>query len=247
MKIQYVSDLHLEYHDEIIKLPVTAEYLALAGDIGYPSKANYGKFIEWCSDNYKCIFLIIGNHEYYHENDMNTTKDKIVEIVSNFSNVYLLDNNKIEIEGWIVLGTTLWSHIPDIVNIDRYINDYKYINIYGMVIDSGVTNRLFESNVEWLTKEIRDADANNKKVIVISHHAPLQKGTSDPVYESTEREINYAFSSDLAVLMREPVKLWIFGHTHWTCDFIHNNVRVVTNGIGYKNERECDLGKYVDV
>lgn len=59
MKIQYMSDLHLEFgensrylkHNE---LPVTGDMLVLAGDIFYfrDRIAPMTKFWKWASDNY---------------------------------------------------------------------------------------------------------------------------------------------------------------------------------------------------
>jgi pyruvate carboxylase len=42
-----------------------------------------------------------------------------------------------------------------------------------------------------------------------------------------------AFASDLAALVREPVKLWIHGHTHESMDYELNGTRVVCNPRGY--------------
>ena len=47
IKIQYMSDLHLEIYPGFRILPeqITAEYLVLAGDIGDPSSSEYIEFI----------------------------------------------------------------------------------------------------------------------------------------------------------------------------------------------------------
>lgn len=251
MKIQYISDIHLEhYGDNFIELPIVAEYLALVGDIGYPSKNNYKEFIKWCSENYRKVFLILGNHEYYYEKDMDNVRLLVEDIISNYDNIYLLDNDKIEVEDYIILGTTLWSYVPTQYSkiIERSINDYRNINIYGMSIDRvEITNNFFNRNVKWLEKEINEAQENNKKIIVLTHHAPLIEKTSAPEYEIPDRELNYAFSSDLSYLIKEPIEVWIFGHTHWTCEFTYNNVKVVSNGIGYMNERNYVLDKFIEL
>ena len=60
MKIQYASDLHLEFADnwrylKAHPLEVTGDILLLAGDIGYLGDDNYSKhpFWDWASENYK--------------------------------------------------------------------------------------------------------------------------------------------------------------------------------------------------
>ena len=72
MKIQYASDLHLEFADNwrFLKenpLQVTGDILVLAGDIGYLGDENYSKhpFWDWASENYQQVIACMGNHEFY--------------------------------------------------------------------------------------------------------------------------------------------------------------------------------------
>ena len=68
MKIQYASDLHLEFADNwrYLKenpLQVTGEILVMAGDIGYLGDDNYTKhpFWDWASENYhQVIACMVG-------------------------------------------------------------------------------------------------------------------------------------------------------------------------------------------
>lgn len=68
MRIQYASDLHLEFAENgsYIKhnpLPVTGDILVLAGDIGYLGDENYSRhpFWNWASDwRYKMCNQSIG-------------------------------------------------------------------------------------------------------------------------------------------------------------------------------------------
>lgn len=71
MKIQYASDLHLEFADnwrylKANPLEVSGDILVLAGDIGYLGDANYSMhpFWDWASDNYKQVIACMGNHEF---------------------------------------------------------------------------------------------------------------------------------------------------------------------------------------
>jgi len=73
VKIQYVSDIHLETHHNTSKsifekiLKPSAPYLALCGDIGYPGTQLYEPFLEYCSKNFEHVFYIAGNHEFYND------------------------------------------------------------------------------------------------------------------------------------------------------------------------------------
>lgn len=96
MRIQYMSDLHLEFQEHSIflkqnEMPVTGEVLVLAGDIFYlkdkiTSRKVYGKDLvagdifylkdkitpraKWASENYRQVLIVPGNHEYYNYSDV---------------------------------------------------------------------------------------------------------------------------------------------------------------------------------
>ena len=82
MKLHIMSDIHLEYYQNVLsieqllmKIPSlydTCHYdnlkeiiLILAGDIGYILKNNYWDFLTNCCQKYKYVICIKGNHEYY--------------------------------------------------------------------------------------------------------------------------------------------------------------------------------------
>lgn len=63
MRIQVISDIHLEFIKNILKIEPKTDYLFLAGDIGKldlinSSQCLYRKFMDYVSK--------IGNHEFYH-------------------------------------------------------------------------------------------------------------------------------------------------------------------------------------
>lgn len=82
MKIQYASDLHLEFHEnsqwlkENPLIPV-GDVLVLAGDIGYLGDENYSRhpFWDWCADNFQQTIVIPGNHELYKSFDINELQE----------------------------------------------------------------------------------------------------------------------------------------------------------------------------
>lgn len=77
MKIQYASDLHLEFSDnysylKLNPLKPVGDILILTGDIGYLNDDNYSKhpFWDWASDNYRQVIVAVGNHELYRYYDL---------------------------------------------------------------------------------------------------------------------------------------------------------------------------------
>ena len=77
MKIQYMSDLHMEFQENSRylknnELPVTGDVLVLAGDIFYlrDKVTPLTKFWKWASENYRQVLIVPGNHEYYNYSDV---------------------------------------------------------------------------------------------------------------------------------------------------------------------------------
>jgi hypothetical protein len=91
IKIQCCSDLHLEFYTEMPNLITpAAPYLALLGDIGVPAKEGYEKFLLQEAEKYEKVFVIAGNHEFYHE-IQSVTLDKIQRICSQHPNLVFMN------------------------------------------------------------------------------------------------------------------------------------------------------------
>lgn len=62
MKVQILSDLHLEFGNSINLKPNT-DLLILAGDIGNITQIGFKDFFEMVSIKWKKIIYVLGNHE----------------------------------------------------------------------------------------------------------------------------------------------------------------------------------------
>lgn len=77
MKIQYCSDLHMEFRENMrfMKslpfLPV-GDVLVIAGDVGYLADKILPRlnFWKWAAENYRQVLMIAGNHEFYNNGDI---------------------------------------------------------------------------------------------------------------------------------------------------------------------------------
>lgn len=121
--------------------------------------------------------------------------------------------------------------------VKNMVQDFQQIE--GRTVDSH--NERFESDAAWLAKEVQSLQDENsmvnekkekRSILVISHHAPCVKGTSHP--QHNDSPINCAFASDVVVERDWPgVKVWVYGHTHYSTDFKKRGIRIVSNQRGY--------------
>lgn len=230
LKLQIYSDIHLELSNKIPKIKPLCDYLILAGDIGKINNNQLLNFLEYCSKNWKKVFYVLGNHEFYIGNSNYT---KILEsyetkIKKLFDNVYCLEGKYIELDENInIYGSTLWT--PTISGLDSDdFNDYVYIdkvviNAISIIQKNNLINYLNETN---------------KKTIIVSHFPPTQNNTSDPIYNGQPQNIKnyFAHKNILNEIKTDNIVCWISGHTHYSYDFIENNIRCISNQFGYKDE-----------
>ena len=99
MKIQYCSDLHIDYNGikgknlfrKFVSTRPQADILILAGDIAEAiNEELYSSFINYCCKNFKHVILVSGNHEYYNSSILDVDKFlKSLELsFSNFSYLF---------------------------------------------------------------------------------------------------------------------------------------------------------------
>jgi hypothetical protein len=84
----------------------------------------------------------------------------------------------------------------------------------------------------WLEAEL--ARPFGGKTIVVTHHGPHRLSVAE---RYAEDPVSAGFVSHLPELVREPVALWIHGHTHTSFDYTVNGTRVVCNPRGYLDRR----------
>jgi hypothetical protein len=66
--------------------------------------------------------------------------------------------------------------------------------------------------------------------VVVTHFLP----SPDSVHERYRgHPLTPYFATDCRALLRPPVRLWVHGHTHSSCDYTSAGVRVVCNPRGY--------------
>lgn len=235
MKIQYCSDLHLEFpvNKKYLKanpIKPEGEILLLAGDIiPFTEIEKENDFFNFVSDSFEHTYWIPGNHEYYRSDITERTGSFHEKIRSNIS---LLNNSAIEHEGVRLLFSTLWSKINPAFEfvIKKSMADFHLIKSNGKKITVDDYDQLHEDCRAFLAKEL--SNVTSRKTIVITHHLPTFFNYPEKYRYS---ELNTAFATELFDMI-EPsnIDYWIFGHSHEVVeDFKIGKTTLTTNQLGY--------------
>lgn len=243
MKIQYCSDLHLEFQGNknyLKRFPLKpeGEILLLAGDIVLFKMMNeQDDFFNYCSDNFETTYWIPGNHEYYHFDlaDVETPlNEKIKE------NVFLLNNQTITYKNVELVFSTLSSHIPQLYEkmVQRGVNDFYQIKNNKQNLTATDFNALHKTDFAFLQTAL--ASPTDKQRIVITHHVPTLMNYPEQYRNSN---INSAFAVELFdTIESSNASYLIYGHHHCnTPEFKIGNTTLLTNQLGYVMQNEHQL------
>lgn len=244
MKIALLSDLHIEAHEDSprLDLPEDVDVLLLAGDV--MEGVGCREWAErWHQQTGVRVGFVLGNHEYYgHE--IGQLERACREGLP--SDVQMLQCNEIQLDGYLILGATLWTDFAlygDVAVAQEaaalYMLDYGAIRIGERALTPADTVRLHEEQRGWLQARLEWACAEGLKAIVMTHHAPTAKSIA-PRYGGSKA--TPAFASDLSDWMFKawsPV-LWVHGHTHYPVDYVMGFTRIVSHPRGYPGEGGLD-------
>jgi DNA repair exonuclease SbcCD nuclease subunit len=187
MRIQLVSDLHLEFEDILIKNTNNADVLILSGDIMVASKVNkqeseYGirfrDFLKRCSFQFPHVVYVAGNHEFYSDGKFFQGLDELRAACGVHENVYFLERDTKVIDDVVFVGGTLWTDMnkydPLTLHAIRdMMNDYR-----ATVNDQAGYRRLKPADTCERHKQTVDyfkliLDQNkDKRCVVVGHHTP---------------------------------------------------------------------------
>jgi predicted phosphohydrolase len=254
LSIQLASDIHLEClaHDQPSGRKLArklvgkskAKYVALLGDIGIAVRPYYKDFLIRLSKRYTNVFVLYGNHEFYHSTTSEAL-ETIETVTKEYPNVlWLRAGHAFEVEGVKIVGDTLWSHLAEdeIEAVGYHLSDYRHIEIEDSNATGGKrklttadTQAWHQEQLAFIKQEIQKSKKKNQPVVVMTHHAPLMRlGVTNPgLWESSESEVNSAFCTDLSSLLGSPVVAWLYGHTHWNHNMIINDTLIAANQGGY--------------
>jgi predicted phosphohydrolase len=254
MKIQFASDLHLEFYadkynfnfESILTTNKEADVLILAGDIGYPEESITARFFEWCCASWPIVVWVFGNHEYYNKYSTCFTmyeKEVMAEkLCERLPNLHILKNGRLELPNLRIIGTTLWTDIPpeSRFRIRQSMNDFN--TIYSKKSEKmsiQLWDDLHKKMSQYIEEELYDAFNKDIKVLVVTHHLPTYK-MIQPMYKTSPINAGFAAHCD-DLLEHSAVAAWICGHSHGAYEIElerpnQTKVKCYLNSRGYKHE-----------
>jgi predicted phosphohydrolase len=240
MKIQYCSDLHLEFPEnkkfmEANPLSVKGEILVLAGDIvSFAVMDKHNDFFDFVADNFEATYWIPGNHEYYYADAVERSGSFCEKIRTN---VFLLNNQVIKLKDLRLVFTSLWSHISPANHweVQQKISDFQVIKFKNEKFNPGHFNQLHHDSLEFLANAFEEK--HDGKTVVISHHVPTYMNYPEKYKHSKVTEVFAVEMHDF--IEKTGPEFWIYGHHHQNIPaFEIGHTQLVTNQLGYIKLKE---------
>jgi predicted phosphodiesterase len=255
MKLQLLSDLHLESHPHFRAEPLPgADMLVLAGDIGSYQQGSrlidpdfgLGRFSPRNGWPVPVIY-VPGNHEYDNV-DFDETHERLRALCDELEIIWLERESRV-IEGVRFVGTTLWADFDALAEPTDSLAEAlkkrgKAMRAADFYLEKAATMRNGELFLaaqlreqalacqDWLTQAL--AEPFDGTTVVVTHFAPsLESG--DPRYGLTPGTAGFCNALD-ALLPH--AQLWLHGHLHCPSDYVKNGCRVVANPLGYARNGE---------
>ncbi|ARK10714.1 metallophosphoesterase [Fibrella sp. ES10-3-2-2] len=245
MTIQYVSDLHLEFPDNATYLlanPIepAGDVLILAGDITslayYKSRKQEKAFFKTLSNQFRQVYYVPGNHEFYRSLDARLLDQPLQETLH--ANVFLLNNVARTYGGVRFLFSTLWSHIDqeNEYQLGTGMADFQLINYRGNRLKPAMYTRfLHQPSLDFLRTEL--AKPVSEPTVVVTHHLPSLQCVH-PRHTGSLLEQGFVTNLDSLILDTQPA-YWIYGHSHANRPAIQlGNTQLLSNMLGYCARQE---------
>jgi Calcineurin-like phosphoesterase len=246
MKLQLLSDLHLETETFDPEPAPGAEALVLAGDID-SSWQGYERFAQWPVP----VWVVAGNHEF-DGRDIDTAKTQFRALCDRLG-FRLLERESLIANGAggkrvRVLGTTRWSDF-DLFGPAQRPRAERAAAYFLRLMGSTRGGREFDALAvreealacrNWLEQQLQLSPQGRwDRTLVITHFAPSMQ-SADPRYGEQPGTASFCNADDDLIPRAD---LWIHGHLHCRHDYRiaragRTSTRVVCNARGLAKKGE---------
>ncbi len=255
MKIQLLSDLHLESQPDVRPTPAPgADLLVLAGDIGSYQPGSRLGGTDFGLERFSPragwpmpVLFVPGNHEY-DGLEFDPTHDRLRDTCERLG-IGWLEREERVIDGLRFIGTTLWADFdalaPPLASelrqrqarskalraADFYLRRNTALRDGEPLMADG-WRELGLACQDWLRGAL--ARPFDGPTVVVTHFAPSLL-SADPRYGLTPSTAGFCNSLDALL---PAATAWMHGHLHCPHDYRVGGCRVVANPLGYAAKGE---------
>lgn len=268
VKIQLLSDLHLESNPHFVARPTPgADLLVLAGDIGSYQSGSLLKGSDFGLARFSPlplsqggaawptpVLFIPGNHEY-DGLDLDATHARLRETCERLGMVWL-EQQTVVLQGLRFIGSTLWADFDALsaeaagagdISLGEQLKArekaFRAANFYLR------KNHAFQDGQPMLADAVRERGLQSQAWLRQALAAPFGGPTVvvthfAPSLLSADPRYGLVpgtagFCNTLDDLLGR-AQLWLHGHLHCPSDYVKNGCRVVANPLGYARKGEQD-------
>lgn len=242
MKVQIMSDLHIDYPGArgIPPLARGAALIVVAGD----TCQGLVQAVEALRRSFPTaeVAVVGGNHEYYNyclPDELHAGRIRAKEL-----GVHLLENDVVVIGDLRVIGATMWTdydlfgtslRLPAMRAAADAMLDHKRIKWRRepwQRFRPEEARALHMESRAFIDQQLATPHAGPS--MVLTHHG----ATIDAVEPRYQRSLySAAFASELLPLVdRYQPDWWVSGHTHWPMNYQRGRARMISNPCGYADE-----------
>jgi predicted phosphodiesterase len=250
MRLQLLSDLHLETESFAPEPAGGAELLVLAGDIDSRWEG-FEQFRHWPVP----VVLIAGNHEF-DERDITGTWPALRGLCNDLGITLLECERHVVTDAHgrriRLVGTTRWCDF-DVFGATQRAKAMRAAGYYMRVMRASRHGLPFDASAvreealacrAWLEEELAGAPARSDDewdaTVVVTHFAPSLR-SADPRYGHQPGTASFCNADDDLL---QHADLWIHGHLHCRHDYLvghaQGRTRVVCNARGHSRRGEVD-------
>ncbi len=243
MRIQLLSDLHLESETFAPRPAPDADVLVLAGDID-ARHVGLESFANWPVP----VLYIAGNHEF-DDRDFDDTHAAL-RARCTAAGIRMLERESLILEAGDrrvrFLGTTLWTDFDLFGARERtrcqragkyYFERIQRSSRGGSPMDTHAIRTESVICRDWLQTQLQQVASgagSYDRTVVITHFAPTLR-SNDPRYPINAATASFCNALDT---LAERCDLWLHGHLHCRHDYRVGTARVVCNARGHASKGE---------
>ena len=229
MRIAVISDTHGRDYASV-RPTEPADVLVIAGDVGsvFERQQQLLSFVSDACRDFPTVVFVPGNHEFYG-GSLAEGRCRLKALATQLPNLHVLCRDRLVHDGVCFLGAVLWTGTTD-EGFNAGHNDFRCIDGLAGVLDTAREHGLDKA---YLWQEAARARGVGHRVVIVTHHPPVQQGTSHPMYAPSDV---FACRLDEEAGFEHCCDLWLHGHTHYSHQQIAQGVTVVSNQVGHPHE-----------